>query len=397
MIEQINELLDKIRGKDIELITKQYPEKMETRVQTAVNYKRAGKYEESVNIYIELINEYPSTAFIMFLYKVIASAGYLKESAELLNVSSNAYDKSPSVLTREFNLPSNMDVHRDKLLDAIKTKNKLLDYLKSISGNPNYEFSRNYETMKKELVERFNLPHEDYYNLRDDTLDKNKKKVNFSGRTCDNSDLSASDSHEQLDKLSNEIIMQKIAFYHNLENYEKAFLYNEEAVKRGNVVAEYNMGMFYYYGDGVKQDFKKALSFFEGVSVLSPIGYMKTYIIESLLKMVEIYHNGLSGQVNFDKAIDASIKLAELGNVNAMADLVQYYSNGIALKPDYDKALKYMSMAIEAKDHECMLQFGSWHMTGFLGTKIDIEKAIYYFKLAAENGNVNAKIILNNM
>lgn len=157
MIEQINELLDKIRGKDIELITKQYPEKMVTRVQTAVNYKRAGKYEESVNIYIELINEYPSTAFIMFLYKVIASAGYLKEALELLNVSSNAYDKSPSILTKSFGISSNMDVHRDKMLDAINSKSLLLGYLTSISGNPRYKFTRDYETMKEEVVKRFNL------------------------------------------------------------------------------------------------------------------------------------------------------------------------------------------------------------------------------------------------
>lgn len=157
MIEQINELLDKIRGKDIELITKQYPIEMESRVQTAVNYKRTGKYEESVDIYIDLINEYPSTGFIMFLYKVIASAGYLKEALELLNVSSNAYDKSPSILTTSFGISSNMDVHRDRFLNAIKSKNLLVDYLMSISGNPRYKLTRDYYTMKEEVVKRFNL------------------------------------------------------------------------------------------------------------------------------------------------------------------------------------------------------------------------------------------------
>lgn len=154
---KINKLIEEIRSKEVELTTKRYPEEMEFAVQNAVNFKRYGHYEEATDIYIELIYQYPSTAFIMFLYKVVAPAGYLKEAAELLNVSSNAYEQSPSILASQYSIQSNMDVHRDKLLKAIKYKDRLLSYLRSIAGNPNYYFVRDFEVMKRELVDYYNL------------------------------------------------------------------------------------------------------------------------------------------------------------------------------------------------------------------------------------------------
>jgi hypothetical protein len=153
----ITELIRKIRIKDLELTTKKYPVEMEYRVQNAIGYKRNEQYEKAVSIYIELINEYPSTAFIMFLYKVVAPAGFLKEAAELLNLSSNAYEQSPSKLTSQFGIQSNMDFHRDKLLESIKSRKQLLTYLSSISGNPNYKFARDYDIMTNEIKTFFNL------------------------------------------------------------------------------------------------------------------------------------------------------------------------------------------------------------------------------------------------
>nr|WIF88298.1 hypothetical protein QOL21_07540 [Acholeplasma laidlawii] len=81
----------------------------------------------------------------------------MKEAAELLNVSSNAYEQSPSILTSQFGIQSNMDVHRDKLLESIISKKQFLTYLSSISGNPNYKFTRDYDIMTNKIKTFFNL------------------------------------------------------------------------------------------------------------------------------------------------------------------------------------------------------------------------------------------------
>ena len=85
-------------------------------------------------------------------------------------------------------------------------------------------------------------------------------------------------------------------------------------------------------------------------------------IAESYAVLGTMYHNGFGVKVNYEISLEFFIKAAELGFVDAMANLVQYYSEGIGCNRDSKKAHKYIMMAIDAGDLECMLQFGSWHM-----------------------------------
>jgi hypothetical protein len=63
------------------LTTERYPASMHAMIDEAVELKRNGQYEESIDIYIELTRDSRTlySGILMYLYKVVASAGYLAE------------------------------------------------------------------------------------------------------------------------------------------------------------------------------------------------------------------------------------------------------------------------------------------------------------------------------
>lgn len=135
------------------LTTERYPASMHAMIDEAVELKRNGQYEESIDIYIELTRDSRTlySGILMYLYKVVASAGYLAEGLCLLEIGKDLYDSDPSPVHVMAGIPSNFHVHLHQLFSACRSESDLYSYLQSISGNASFTLERDYLQMLDDL------------------------------------------------------------------------------------------------------------------------------------------------------------------------------------------------------------------------------------------------------
>lgn len=139
------------------------------------------------------------------------------------------------------------------------------------------------------------------------------------------------------------------------QDYEKAFEWFLKSAKEGNKFAQYSLGNLYYYGNGTDKDLSQAFQW-----------YMKS---------------------------------AEQGQPYAAYAAAQMYNKGEYVSQSEENAQRYYKNALsgflglESKDQaddNLYYKLGSMFKKG-LGTDIDMDKAIDYFKRSAEMNNTNAK------
>jgi len=123
---------------------------------------------------------------------------------------------------------------------------------------------------------------------------------------------------------------------------------NKEA-EMGEFFSQYESGSRYYYANGVKQDYKKAVYWFQ--------------------------------------------KAAEQGLAKAQCKLGVCYLYGNGIKQDYEKAVYWFLKATEKEDLDAQICLGFCYMDGQGGTQ-DIEKAIYWYNKVAEKGIAKAEPLL---
>ncbi len=85
---------------------------------------------------------------------------------------------------------------------------------------------------------------------------------------------------------------------------------------------------------------------------------------------------------DYDNGIEYLKKSANLNNTIAMIQLGQFYK----INDNYDLAKEYFIKAMELKNCEAIYKLGCMYEHKLL----DMEMAIYYYKLATENGNIQA-------
>mgnify|MGYP000829110524 FL=1 len=139
------------------------------------------------------------------------------------------------------------------------------------------------------------------------------------------------------------------------QDYEKAFEWFLKSAKEGNKFVQYSLGNLYYYGNGTDKDLSQAFQW-----------YMKS---------------------------------AEQGQPYASYSIAQMYNKGEYVSQSEENAQRYYKNALsgflelESKDQaddNLYYKLGSMFKKG-LGTDIDMDKAIDYFKRSAEMNNTNAK------
>ena len=147
--ESIRDLLKRIREKRYQLTSQNYDFSLESKIRIAVTQKRSGNYLDSISTYIEILDEenFAQSAILFYMYKSIASAGYLTEAFSILILSNRIMKiKNKYVFTGQ-------DEHIDRLKSALYSESTLTQYLQSISGDPMYRLPRSYSAIKKESLE----------------------------------------------------------------------------------------------------------------------------------------------------------------------------------------------------------------------------------------------------
>lgn len=139
------------------------------------------------------------------------------------------------------------------------------------------------------------------------------------------------------------------------QDYEKAFEWFLKSAKEGNKFAQYSLGNLYYYGNGTDKDLSQAFLWYQKSSSQG-----QPYASYSIAQM---YNKG--------EYVSQSEENAQRYYKNALSGFL-----GLESKDQADDNLYY--------------KLGSMFKKG-LGTDIDMDKAIDYFKRSAKMNNTNAK------
>ena len=107
--------------------------------------------------------------------------------------------------------------------------------------------------------------------------------------------------------------------------------------KKGDANAQNNLGLMYVKGQGVEQDFKEAVKWYQKAA---DQGNAKA---QSNLGVY--YYTGQGGEQDFKEALKWCRKAADQGNAAAQANLGRMYANGEGVLQDYETAYAWWDIA----------------------------------------------------
>lgn len=174
--------------------------------------------------------------------------------------------------------------------------------------------------------------------------------------------------------------MNSLAFYLvNKNDMTESIKYYKMAIDRGNAVSMQNYAFILYKGIGCPQDVKEALKYFK---MAGDHG-----LAESMYQYACMVENGEGTEINMEEAIkcfkiaaenDFDIAYTKLGSIYEMG------TNGI--QPDINKAMKYYKIAADKGRIDGMHQYAQL----LSKTNGDQNEIYRYIKMAADAGDVGA-------
>lgn len=161
-------------------------------------------------------------------------------------------------------------------------------------------------------------------------------------------------------------------------NFEKDI----EAAKAGNKLAQYNVGYYYYNGEGVKQDYTKAVYWYRKAAEQNEN--------ESQFMLGVCYFNGRGIKQDYEKAAFWYRKAAEQENAKAQTNLGYCYEKGLGVTQSISLAVSWYKKAAEHGEPNAQQNLGICYEEG-VGLEQDDTKAAYYIRKAAEQGLASAQ------
>lgn len=174
---------------------------------------------------------------------------------------------------------------------------------------------------------------------------------------------------------------------------QKAAFYNEKAAKGGIPMAMYDTGLNYEYGYGVPQNMEKSLYWLEKAA--------EAEYADAFITLGDLYYCGEHVEKDMEKAFHYYEGAEKLGMTLAKLFLAGFYGNGVVVEKDADKAKTlyqeaydylYEEAAIN-NDSEAQFRLGSIFFFGRPEIDItpDYVQAAEWYHKAVENGNHQAE------
>lgn len=211
------------------------------------------------------------------------------------------------------------------------------------------------------------------------------------------------------------------SIYYDMGDFKNAFMYAKKAADMGDKIFQARTAVFYEFGQGIDKNIKLAISYYEK-------SFNNGYI-QAGLELAKIYHIGVKVTKDLDKAINIYKKLADAGIVfpqvmlgriyqidkkdmetaktwykkalNSKANEIDTafaqssYADFLALNREYKEAFSFMSLAAQSGYLEAQYRLASYYENK-TGTSQNFDKALYWYKMAAERGHEKASEILKN-
>lgn len=187
-----------------------------------------------------------------------------------------------------------------------------------------------------------------------------------------------------------EWVLQAIGFSTDNTQYGKiegpaedgSVLPSENDIDSGNAIAEYNLGLDYYYGGEVKQNYKYAVEYF--------IKAAEKGNADAQNMLGVCYSNGQGIRKNCKKAVEFFKLAAEQGNAIAQYNLGNCYKNGTGVAVSEKKSAEWFLKAANQGDADAQNSLGVCYANG-QGVSVDKKEAAEWFLKAANQGNVSAQ------
>ena len=207
-------------------------------------------------------------------------------------------------------------------------------------------------------------------------------------------------------------------YYFELKDYEKGAEYYLMAVNKGSNYAMYELARYYF---NVKRDDALGISLCKRAienETTEQVNRLDNYIFNircgsrqaarrlgnyyCILKDYElsVKYNLIAAE-NFDyeameqvayyyetveknqeKAIEYYTRAVSIGSSKSLCNLVEYYNS----VQNSEKVLEYLLLSLKSKDSWAMANLGNYYNS----TVIDVEKSIYYYEMAVDNGYYEA-------
>ena len=180
---------------------------------------------------------------------------------------------------------------------------------------------------------------------------------------------------------------------------EKAAFYNEKAAKAGIPMAMYDTGLNYEFGYGVPQNIEKSLYWLKKAA--------EEKYADAFITLGDLYYCGEQVEKDMEKAFSYYKGAEKLGLKLAKLFLAGFYANGIVVEKDaekakslYQEAYDYLyEEAVINNDSEAQFRLGSIFFFGKpeVGINPDYVQAAEWYHKAVENGNHQAENTLGIM
>ena len=174
--------------------------------------------------------------------------------------------------------------------------------------------------------------------------------------------------------------------YDDLSNKLKKYII--KAIK-GDAKSQNELGYCFYYGDGITQDYSKAIYWYTKSAIQ---GFRSAQY-----NMGICYQQGTGVEQNYQKAKEWFEKAAEKGDRDAQYNLGLYYCRGkYGIGVDLKKSFYWFLLSAKQGHPSSQDYSGLYYQYGIGGAEIDSFEAFKWYKQSAEQGNKYGQYHLAN-
>ncbi len=165
--------------------------------------------------------------------------------------------------------------------------------------------------------------------------------------------------------------------YDIADQHETAFIYLKAAAERGYRIAQNNLGVLYYEGLGVSQDFEQAAYWYQ----LS--AEQGDQVAQSNLGV--LYREGIGVPQDMETAYKWFELASRTRDWYAQFNMGYMYLNGFFVEQDYQLAFDWFMVSARQNYEQAMFQLGEMYRLG-LHQPVNETQALYWYSLAADFG-----------
>lgn len=170
------------------------------------------------------------------------------------------------------------------------------------------------------------------------------------------------------------------------QDYKKAMSWYQVAAKQNNNNAQYSISYMYAMGQGVDQSYEQARIWSEKAAQQG--NSMAEFMLANM------YLKGLSVEKNYSTALEWFQKAADQDNPDAQYSLALMHANGLGVKINYFKAREFLEKAAKQQHLLAMRMLGSFCFTG-KGGQMNPNRAMDLWTQACAKGDKESCRMMN--